>query len=95
MGGMSEGNPTNFGVDFISSAEGLQLNRAFARITDTKVRRKIVELVKPLAADEVEYNIPSRRVMPPGRSALVWAGGISAAERIDFCLRRAVENEAA
>jgi hypothetical protein len=33
--------------------------------------------------------------MPPGRSALLLSGGISAAERIDFCLRRAVENEAA
>ena len=54
LGGMSEGSPTSFGVDFISSAEGLQLNRAFARITDTKVRRKIVELVKALAADEVD-----------------------------------------
>ena len=37
LGGLSEGNPTNFGVDFVNSAEGLQLNRAFARITDTKV----------------------------------------------------------
>src|SRR6187401_2655332 len=43
LGGMSEGNSTNFGVDFISSAEGLQLNRAFSRISDTKVRRKLVE----------------------------------------------------
>ena len=39
LGGMSEGNSTNFGVDFISSAEGLQLNRAFSLISDTKVRR--------------------------------------------------------
>lgn len=54
LGGMSEGNSTNFGVDFISSAEGLQLNRAFSRISDTKVRRKLVELVKALASDEVE-----------------------------------------
>ena len=54
LGGMSEGKAANFVVDFINSAEGLQLNRAFARITDTKVRRKIIELVKALAADEVE-----------------------------------------
>jgi hypothetical protein len=39
-------------VDFISSSEGLQLNRAFVRITDPKVRRKIIELVRTIAADE-------------------------------------------
>jgi transcriptional regulator with XRE-family HTH domain len=54
LGGMSEGSPMNFDADFISSAEGLQLNRAFARITDTKVRRKLVELVKALASDEID-----------------------------------------
>jgi hypothetical protein len=38
-------------VDFLSSSEGLQLNRAFVKISDQKVRRKIVDLVKALAAD--------------------------------------------
>jgi transcriptional regulator with XRE-family HTH domain len=50
--GFSEDNATSYVVDFISSAEGLQLNRAFVRITDTKVRRKIIELVRTIAADE-------------------------------------------
>jgi len=36
-------------IDFISSAEGLQLNKAFAEIEDPSVRRKVVELVKTLA----------------------------------------------
>ena len=36
-------------VSFLSSAEGLLLNKAFVRIKDPKVRRKIVELVTALA----------------------------------------------
>ncbi len=42
----------NFMVDFLSSAEGLQLNRAFARISNPIVRRKVIELAKVLADDE-------------------------------------------
>jgi transcriptional regulator with XRE-family HTH domain len=41
-------------VTFCTSAEGLQLNRAFVRIADTKVRRKLIELVKALAAEDDE-----------------------------------------
>jgi transcriptional regulator with XRE-family HTH domain len=48
-GGMAEASSTSFVVDFLNSAEGLQLNRAFAKITDPKVRRKIIDLVKALA----------------------------------------------
>jgi transcriptional regulator with XRE-family HTH domain len=32
-------------TEFLSTAEGIQLNRAFARIPDPKVRRKIIDLV--------------------------------------------------
>jgi transcriptional regulator with XRE-family HTH domain len=39
-------------VDFISSSEGLQLNKAFLKIGDPRVRRKVVDLVKALADDE-------------------------------------------
>ena len=51
--GMAESQSTGFVVDFLSSSEGLQLNRAFSRISDPKVRRKIIELVRTLA-DEPE-----------------------------------------
>ena len=47
--GMSESTSTNYVVDFLSSSEGLQLNRSFVKITDSKVRRKIIDLVKALA----------------------------------------------
>lgn len=49
--GMAEANSSNYVVDFLSSSEGLQLNRAFVKIGDPKVRRKLVDLVKALAAD--------------------------------------------
>ncbi|WP_421854779.1 helix-turn-helix domain-containing protein [Oricola sp.] len=38
-------------VNFLSSAEGMQLNRAFMKIPDQKVRRRVIELVKALAED--------------------------------------------
>jgi transcriptional regulator with XRE-family HTH domain len=38
--------------DFLNSREGLELNRAFVRITDAKVRRSIVDLVRSLATEE-------------------------------------------
>lgn len=50
--GFAEDASSTFSLDFCSSAEGLQLNRAFSRIADVKVRRKIIDLVKVLAADE-------------------------------------------
>ncbi len=50
--GMAEENSTTYVVDFLSSSEGLQLNRAFVKISDPKVRRKIVDLVKTLSDED-------------------------------------------
>ena len=47
-----EENSSTYMVEFLSSPEGLQLNKAFSRIPDAKVRRRIVELVRSLAGDE-------------------------------------------
>jgi len=52
--GMSEGKSAHFVVDFVNSAEGLQLNRAFARIAEPRIRRRIIDLVKALADDDSE-----------------------------------------
>lgn len=41
-----------FMMDFMSTAEGLELSRAFMRIRNSKVRRKIVELVRALAEEK-------------------------------------------
>ncbi|MBB5754035.1 helix-turn-helix domain-containing protein [Prosthecomicrobium pneumaticum] len=51
-GGFAEPRPAAFVTEFLSSAEGLQLNKAFVRISDPKVRRKVVELVRALAGEE-------------------------------------------
>ena len=48
--GMAESS-TSFVVNFLSSSEGLQLNRSFVKIKDPKVRRKIIDLVKTLGDD--------------------------------------------
>ncbi len=52
--GSTEPNSPNYVVDFLSSSEGLQLNKAFVKIKNVNVRRKIIELVKTLASDANE-----------------------------------------
>ena len=52
--GFSEGDQTPIVDDFIQSADGVALAQAFARIKDSKVRRRILELVRTLAAEEAE-----------------------------------------
>jgi transcriptional regulator with XRE-family HTH domain len=49
-GGMHEESAT-FMMDFMSTSEGLDLTRAFIRIRNPKVRRKVVELVRALAEE--------------------------------------------
>ncbi len=46
----SSGEP--FVMDFVSSAEGLELNRSFAAIGDPRVRRTLIELMKSMAKAE-------------------------------------------
>jgi transcriptional regulator with XRE-family HTH domain len=49
-GGFAENGPEEgYASDFVMTAEGLSLNRAFARITDAKVRKRIVDLIVTLA----------------------------------------------
>jgi transcriptional regulator with XRE-family HTH domain len=40
-------------TEFVTSTEGVRLNRAFARITDARLRNTIIELVEAIA-DETE-----------------------------------------
>lgn len=47
--GFGEGSGSDYVVDFLTTAEGLQLNKSFVRIADPKVRKKIVDLVSALA----------------------------------------------
>lgn len=48
-GGFSERSGDNELVDFMATREGLELNKAFVRITDAKVRRSVLELIRSLA----------------------------------------------
>lgn len=52
--GMNESKSPNYIVDFLSSSEGLQLNRAFVKIENNIIRRRIIDLVKSLAPAEEE-----------------------------------------
>lgn len=51
-GGFAEESSSQYVVDFLSTAEGLHLNRAFARIRDPKVRKRVLDLVTVLADQE-------------------------------------------
>ena len=59
--GLNAGNQLGLGepgvsappvMEFVSSGEGLQLSLAFMKIKDTKVRKRVLDLVKSLAEDE-------------------------------------------
>lgn len=48
--GFSDSQSGSYVVDFLSSSEGLQLNKAFVKIKDAKTRRKVVELVQAISS---------------------------------------------
>ena len=47
--GLAEDSSPAYVADFLATSEGLALTRAFTRISDAKVRRRIVDLVESLA----------------------------------------------
>ena len=48
--GMAEADSEAFILEFLNSREGLELNRAFVKIADSKVRKSVVDLVRALSA---------------------------------------------
>lgn len=56
--GLAEQNSASFVVDFLSTSEGIQLNRAFVKIRDPKLRRKIIDLVRAIAGGEDDLDSP-------------------------------------
>lgn len=51
-GGKTTGTPTpNYISDFLSTSDGLELIKAFARIDDAKIRRSIVDLVQQISPE--------------------------------------------
>ena len=49
--GMEAPSPT-YVSDFLATSDGLALTKAFMRIADTKLRRRIVDLVEQIAGEE-------------------------------------------
>ena len=49
--GMAEADSETFILEFLNSREGLELNRAFVKIGDAKVRKSVVDLVRALSAN--------------------------------------------
>jgi len=49
--GLADGGGESYVADVLSSRDGLELNKAFARIEDPRVRRSIVDLVRSLAGE--------------------------------------------
>ena len=50
--GFAEQPTESYVIEFLSTREGLELNKAFVRITDPKVRRSVVDLVRSLGGEE-------------------------------------------
>jgi transcriptional regulator with XRE-family HTH domain len=50
--GMAESDAAPPVMEFVSSGEGLQLSLAFMKIKDSKVRKRVLDLVKSLAEEE-------------------------------------------
>jgi transcriptional regulator with XRE-family HTH domain len=48
--GMAEPDSEAFILEFLNSREGLELNRAFVKIGDAKVRKSVVDLVRALSS---------------------------------------------
>ncbi len=49
--GFAEPNSQDFVLEFLNSREGLELNRAFVKIQNPQVRRRILDLIKSLSED--------------------------------------------
>jgi hypothetical protein len=50
--GFSDAAPPAYVSDFLATSDGLSLTKAFMKVTDAKVRRRIVDLVEAMAADQ-------------------------------------------
>lgn len=50
-GGFGDADAAPFIMDFVSSSEGLQLNRFYSDIESTTVRKRVLDLIKSLAQE--------------------------------------------
>jgi transcriptional regulator with XRE-family HTH domain len=52
IGGMGEAPSPAYVSDFLATSDGLSLTKSFMRIKNSKLRRKIVDLVEQIAGEE-------------------------------------------
>ena len=52
MPGFADKPGDTYVADFLSSRDSVELNKAFARITDPRIRRSIVDMVRSIAGEE-------------------------------------------
>ena len=50
--GLAEPDSEAFILEFLNSREGLELNRAFVKIADPKIRKSVVDLVRALSGSD-------------------------------------------
>lgn len=50
--GFSESPASAYAPDFLTTSEGVQLTKAFIRIKDPKLRRRVIDLVAAIAGDD-------------------------------------------
>lgn len=62
--GLREPADTPYVADFLASNEGVQLNRAFLRIRDPKLRRRVVDLVNAIAGEDEIAQAAAAPVVP-------------------------------
>jgi transcriptional regulator with XRE-family HTH domain len=67
--GFSESGENTYALDFAATREGVQLVRAFMRIEDVKVRKRVLDLIEsmapPGAEAEPETAVSRKRGRPP------------------------------
>jgi transcriptional regulator with XRE-family HTH domain len=56
--GMQEAPSPAYVSDFLATSDGLSLTKAFMRIKDAKLRRRIVDLVQQIAGEEADAKEP-------------------------------------
>ena len=56
--GMAERPAESYVSEFLGSRDGLELNKAFSRIADPKIRRSIVELVRSISGEDADKSSP-------------------------------------
>ncbi len=54
--GLHEPEQEGYLLDFLNSREGLDLNKAFAKIHDPKVRRRVIDLVRALSEEKPDVK---------------------------------------